>query len=299
MTAPLRVVSYGGGVQSTALLVLAARREIDFPVFLMANVGDDSEYPATLTYVREIAMPFAEEHGIELHLLDRHKKDGSTETLWGRMMRAESRALPIPMRGDNGAPMKRSCTVDFKVKVTGRWLKAHGATGGRRCLAHMREDGPLANAGIRADCEKCVQPNVATVGIGISVDEIHRANASRVEPHERIVYPLLDLNMRRGDCERLIADAGLPVPPKSSCFFCPFHRVETWRDLATDHPELFDRACTLEDTINARRETNGLDGKVWLTRYGIPLRDVTSDAQQRIPFDDDGSGSCDSGWCMT
>ena len=49
----LRVFSYGGGVQSTAALVLAAQGKIDFPTFLFANVGDDSEHPATLRYVRE------------------------------------------------------------------------------------------------------------------------------------------------------------------------------------------------------------------------------------------------------
>ena len=47
----LRVASYGGGVQSTAMLVLAAQRIIDFPLFLFANVGDDSEHPASLRYV--------------------------------------------------------------------------------------------------------------------------------------------------------------------------------------------------------------------------------------------------------
>ena len=47
----LRTVSYGGGVQSTALLVLAAQRQIDYSIFLFANVGDDSENPATLRYL--------------------------------------------------------------------------------------------------------------------------------------------------------------------------------------------------------------------------------------------------------
>jgi hypothetical protein len=41
----LRFFSYGGGVQSTAALVLAAQGKIDYPVFLFANVGDDSEHP--------------------------------------------------------------------------------------------------------------------------------------------------------------------------------------------------------------------------------------------------------------
>lgn len=41
----LRVFSFGGGVQSTAALVLAAQGEIDFTAFIFANVGADSEHP--------------------------------------------------------------------------------------------------------------------------------------------------------------------------------------------------------------------------------------------------------------
>lgn len=35
----MRLISLGGGVQSTALVVLAARGEIDFPIAIFANVG--------------------------------------------------------------------------------------------------------------------------------------------------------------------------------------------------------------------------------------------------------------------
>jgi hypothetical protein len=42
------VFSYGGGVQSTAGLVLAAAGRINFPNFVFANVGEDAEHPATL-----------------------------------------------------------------------------------------------------------------------------------------------------------------------------------------------------------------------------------------------------------
>jgi hypothetical protein len=241
----VRFVSYGGGVQSTALLVLAAQRKIDFPLFVMANVGDDSENPLTLDYVREHAAPYAAAHGIELVLLDRHRRDGTVETLWGRLTREGSRSLPIPVRMSNGAPGTRSCTADFKIKVTGKEAKRRGATAA----------------------------DPAVIGIGISVDEIHRANNRRCEPHERIVYPLLDLGLRRTDCMRVIREAGLPVPPKSSCFFCPFHRDSAWHDLRREQPEEFRKACELEDTLNARRDELGKD-HVYLTRHGRPLRDV-------------------------
>lgn len=226
MTA-LKVISYGGGVQSTAMLVLAAQGKLEIDAALFANVGDDSEHPATLEYVRNVAIPWAAEQGVAVHVLDRVKRDGTTETLWGRLTREGSRSLPIPVRMSNGAPGTRSCTADFKIKVIGKWLKQNGASADNR----------------------------ATVNIGISVDEIERANTRRVEAHEQIAYPLLDLGMRRVDCQRLIADAGLPVPPKSSCFFCPFHRPSVWMTMRAEEPELFDRSCQLEE--HAERTPGG------------------------------------------
>lgn len=311
---PLRVISYGGGVQSTALMVLAARRVIDFPTLLMANVGDDSEHPETLRYVREVAAPYAAEHGLSLHLLDRIKRDGTIETLWSRLMREGSRSLPIPVRMGNGKPGTRSCTADFKIGVTGKWLKERGAHGGRSCDEHTvpavcwEHQKQRAKRTCRfhpqADCERCTQANRATVAIGISQDEMARANRRRCDPHENVVYPLISigeetkLTMSRQDCVRLILDEGIPVPPKSSCFFCPFHRPSAWTELRRNHPDLFARSCELEETLNARRDMLGKDS-VWLTRFARPLRQAVGKPEPLLPIGDDPESQCDSGWCWT
>ncbi|WP_097972873.1 phosphoadenosine phosphosulfate reductase [Streptomyces sp. gb14] len=266
----MKVISYGGGVQSTALLVLAAQGEIDYPTFLFANVGDDSEHPATLAYIQEVAVPYATRAGIDLQQLKRVRRDGSSETLMQRLNRPDTRSIPIPVRMANGAPGRRSCTADFKIRVVGRWLREHGAT--------------------------AAEP--ATVGIGISLDEIHRANRRRCEPHEWIEYPLLDLRLRRTDCEHIIKEAGLPVPPKSSCFFCPFRTVGAWRQQRQNEPELFIKSVQLEETINERRAALGRD-TVYLSRYGRPLAEAITDPGKARGPDDTGDGNCDSGWCMT
>ena len=58
MTDKLTVISYGGGVQSTALVVLAATGRLGkVDAALFSNVGDDSEEPATLRYVRMVSDP--------------------------------------------------------------------------------------------------------------------------------------------------------------------------------------------------------------------------------------------------
>lgn len=265
----LTTLSYGGGVQSTALLVLTATGQLPpIDAALFCNVGDDSEHPATLAYVRDVAIPWATERGVTVHELQRVKRDKSIETLMGRLTREGSRSLPIPVRMSNGAPGNRLCTADFKIAVVGKWLKQHGA---------------------KAD-------NPAEVWIGISVDEIHRANNKRVEPYERPRYPLLDLGLDRSACMRVIANAGLPVPPKSSCFFCPFHRPQMWSEMRRDTPDLFEKSAQLEDLLNERRAVLGKD-PVYLTRFAMPLREAIGTAQDMLPGFGPDADTCDSGHC--
>src|SRR2546421_4325332 len=71
----LKVFSFGGGVQSTAALVLAAQGIIDYRVFLFCNVGEDSENPETLRYFSEYARPYAQAHGLYLQEIRRRLKN--------------------------------------------------------------------------------------------------------------------------------------------------------------------------------------------------------------------------------
>ncbi len=271
MPQEIRLFSYGGGVQSTAALVLAAQRRIDFPLFIFCNVGADSENPATLDYIETHAAPFAEEHAIELkevaRTFQRGPRKGEIETVYGRLTRPNSRSLPIPVRMSNGAPGNRACTVDFKIDQTERIAKALGAT---------------------AD-------NKAIVGIGISTDEIHRMTG-RDRPYERLRYPLIDLGLNRNDCMQIIRSAGLPVPPKSSCYFCPFHSIVEWQRMKHEQPDLFEKAADLEQMLNQRRAKLGKD-PVWLTRRAQPLKEAIGD-QLMIAFERDDEADCNSGYCM-
>lgn len=273
----LTTISYGGGVQSTALLVLSATGRLPkVDAALFANVGDDSEHPATLAYVRDVAIPWAAERGIPVHELRRTRKSGvEFDGLYGHIVNHDDPTTlrePIPIRGMNGAPLSRSCTRDWKVGTVGKWLKANGATA----------DDP------------------ATVWIGISTDEIQRVGNKKVMPYEQPTYPLIDLGLDRSACMGVIADAGLPVPPKSSCFFCPFHRPQTWAEMRRDEPELFTKSAHLEALLNDRRRALGKD-PVYLTRFNKPLAEAIPEAQDMLPIFDASpdTDTCDEGYCWT
>lgn len=274
-----RVFSSGGGQQSIAALVLSAQGKIDFPIHLWSNVGDDSEDPETLSYMEDHAKPFADAHGITLLELRRSYADGRPyRTIYEAEVDESRPWFNIPYRGADGNPLKRQCTDSWKIEVVGRWLKRNGAS----------KDRP------------------AIVGIGFSSDELDRIKtpAGFVDPRnpEQVkAYPLFDLGLTRDDCRRVVAEAGLPVPPKSSCFFCPFHSAGTWVELKRKRPVLFDRAVEMEQIANRKLVQRGRgDRPVFLTRYGRPVDELVEDLEnQGELFDYEGPEGCDTGYCWT
>ena len=257
----MKVFSFGGGVQSTAALVLAAQGKIDYKTFLFADTGD--EHPETYEYMENVHIPYAKANGLEIRVLKKTWKDGSQYSILEHIDRLKS-AIPIPVYLDSGKPWQRQCTVDWKIKTIGKELKKLGAT----------------------------KENPALVGMGISVDELQRAKPSSLE-WETLEFPLLDLLIRREDCRRIVQEAGLPPAPRSACFYCPYHSTEYWRDLREEQPALFERAIQLEDTLSERTQKK-FGTKVHLWRKGS-LRSL--DDQQR--FDWDEPDTCDSGHCFT
>lgn len=262
---PLRVFSWGGGVQSMAVLVLAAQGKVQYDQFLFSNVGEDSENPLTLQYFREVALPFAEAHGLTLLELHKIRRGLGHRTLYGELLKAE-RSVAIPVWMPGGGKGHRSCTYDFKISVIAKHTKRAG----------MRKWNP------------------ATVGIGFSLDEIHRIKDSEIA-HQVKEYPLIDLGLTRRDCEELIRAAGVPVPPKSSCWFCPYKKTEEWRALKRDQPELFRQAIALEEHLTNVRLNLGRD-EIFLSAKRIPLEEVVADSPQLPMFVEDDA--CDGGYCM-
>ncbi len=133
--------------------------------------------------------------------------------------------------------------------------------------------------------------------IGFAYDEIQRVNTTRWKDQE-VWYPLIDKKMRRTDCEKYIRDQGFPVPPKSGCFYCPFQRLEQWKNLRINHPDLWKRAVELE--------MNGLHyPEMTLSNFKKKGKFLTLEEVDRIlgkPLDDydvDPAEEECSGACMT
>lgn len=109
----------------------------------------------------------------------------------------------------------KSCSDKYKRRPFVKWLKT--------------QQWPLSNL---------------TVCIGFDADEPHRANrsAGSTDPYAKR-FPLIEWEMGRDECLDTIRAAGLPLPGKSACFFCPNSKP---REILSLPLSLLDRALTLE-----------------------------------------------------
>ncbi|NBW19758.1 MAG: phosphoadenosine phosphosulfate reductase [Caulobacteraceae bacterium] len=264
------IFSFGGGVQSHAVLALAAQGRVRYDAFVFANVGNDSENPDTLEYMNSVTKPFCERNSLTLIEV---QKSGAT--LRDAAMRPDRKSVLIPAYVEGGGMTPRSCTTDWKIRIIDRW------------------------------CKSQAWPHIV-VGLGISTDEWQRArdtawhDAYETEAGNRRPfgfwkareYPLLNLRINRTQAHRIITEAGLPTPPKSSCYFCPFKRPGEWVEMKHQDPELFAKAVELEDSLNSK----GLPHTYRLHPSRRELREAVADQLPLFPSDDD---RCDSGYCWT
>ena len=92
-------------------------------------------------------------------------------------------------------------------------------------------------------------------------------------------YPLMEWGWDRNRCIQEIQNAGLPLPGKSSCFFCPSMKRREIRTLYHQYPDLLARALAIEDRARPNLLTVRGLGRNYAWRDFIEA----DQAQQAIP----------------
>ena len=212
-----RYVSLGAGVESSALLVMAALGLRDCPSADLAIFADTQD-EASWTYQHFLIMSeWALNHGLQVLDVTR-----------GRLSDDAVIRVPAYVRNTDGdvAPLSQNCTRDYKLTPIRQATRAEMKRRGVKKAAAM---------------------------IGISLDEADRMRDSRFK-YLRHLYPLVDAGMRKHDCADLLREHGLPVPRKSACVFCPWRSDRGWRDLQVHDPAGWQRAIAYDDRLRAQRQ---------------------------------------------
>lgn len=271
---PIHLLSLGAGVQSSVMALMAARGEIK-PMPTAAIFADTQSEPRSvyewLDWL-ESQLPFPVirvSKGSLEHDETRIRRSSKTGKLY---LKGSIPAFVLSASG-NRSLLGRKCTSDYKIIPIQR--KVREITGVKR-----------AGKGVVA----------AVMWIGISLDEIQRAKPSRVD-YIQNRWPLLESRMSRAKCLEWMKQRELPQPPRSACFFCPFHSNSEWKRLKESEPLEFDRAVKFEKTIQtAAMQQEVLRGTPFLHRDCVPLSEVDLSErvspQQQFDWQDECEGMC-------
>ena len=286
-----RVLSFGAGVQSTAMLVAACRDELpniekpDVAIFADTQWEPD-EVMSHLEYMKT----WAGKHGIEVRTVTK----GSIRSLRGAGL------MPLHIKNEDGTKgfVSRQCTKEYKIEpVLKEVRRLLGYQPHQRWTHHIE------------------------TWIGISTDE-----ASRMKPSankwETIRWPLIEVGWNRQDCKRYVTDVLGREPVKSSCIGCPFHSPRYFAEMRKRRPEEFadvidfdrglrtiekisrDDLLTAKDRIEQGIGTDDdqrlvqtkslalLRGDPYLHPSLRPIEDAYDDTDQMELFDNECSGYC-------
>lgn len=247
----IHVLSYGGGTQSTALLLMALKGEINGVIPDYIVFSDTGWEPKSIyQWIEKVNNHIKERYGKEIIMTN----NGSIrEDVLRKVEEGGGRFANMPFfvknRGTGKVGMvMRYCTSDYKIVPVNRKIRE---LLGYKPRQRVKE--------------------VVHLWKGISTDEIQRVKPSR-NKWQIMEHPLIDIvDLDRTACIEYVENEGLGTPEKSSCIGCPFHNREVWLDMKLNDKESWEDAVYVDKQI---RNLPGMKGEVFLHRSGLPLDEV-------------------------
>lgn len=251
-------VAYGGGLNSTGVLVGMKENGIAPHVILFADTG--GERPELYRYVQTVSEWCVANGFPAITTVQRVDRHGDPLTLEADCLRRS--ALPALAYGF------KTCSQKFKAqpqeKFINNWEPAiQEWKAGRRVIKV----------------------------IGYDYGEMRRVKFTE-DAKFVFWYPLIEWKWDRAACAAAIQRAGLPPAAKSSCFFCPANTVPELIQLQSDHPDLMRRALEMEanaDLVTVR----GLGRRFnWAVKL-VQIAEATARSEELPPSDPQMEIPCD------
>lgn len=249
------VGSYGAGINSTAMLVGMVSRGEHLDCVVFSDTG--GEKPETYEFLRTFSKWLLKNAGVPVTRVQRQNRYGTTITLESELHR--TRDLPSIVFGG------KTCSDKFKIQPFQKFMNHYEPA-----------------LGAWASGEKVTKLVGYHRGEQYRVDNATKPATSDVMARERAKYalrfPLVEWGWDHEECVAAIEGAGLPVPPKSACFFCPSSKKPEIVQLRRKHPDLYERAIAIEDRAAPNlRSAKGLGRRFSWKEVDVPGLDTPID----------------------
>ena len=209
----VHISCYGGGTNSTALLIEKVRLKEPIDIILFANTGGEKSH--TYTYIDLFSSWLVERGYPAIEIVNAVNREGEFITLEQDCLTRH--ALPSIAYGF------KTCSLRWKLAPQEKFLNHHTL-----CKAEWEAGRPVIKH------------------VGFDWGESHRVKDYDEDKKFTTVYDLVDWRWNRRRCVDEIIKAGLPLPGKSSCFFCSSMKQAEIYDLRDNYPDLLERALAIE-----------------------------------------------------
>jgi hypothetical protein len=245
----IHVLSYGGGTQSSALLLMALKGEINGVIpdyIIFSDTGWEPKH--VYDWIEKMNNYIKKEFGKEI--LFTSKGNIRTDIIENAETGKRYASIPFFTLDKNGkvGMVRRQCTGEYKINPVKKKIRS------------------LLGYEPRQRVKEIVH-----VWKGISTDEIQRVKPI-ADKWQEAEHPLIDVaGMDRSACIRYVENEGLGTPAKSSCIGCPFHDAKAWKDMKMNDPESWNDAVEVDRKI---RKLPRFENNAFLHRSCIPLEEV-------------------------
>jgi len=243
----IRILSLGGGVQSTTLALLAELGQAprpDYAIFADTGWEPAAVYKHVDWLSTRLSFPVL-----------RVSAGNIRDDIVAKSQHAHGRypSLPWFMLDADGRPTigRRQCTTHYKVEPI------------------LRECRRLLGCGPHSR----IPAGSVEMLIGISTDEAHRMRPARVQ-YVRNRWPLIEMGMSRHDCLRWLEKHQFPRPPKSACIGCPFRSDASWREMRDNAADEWKDAVAVDHMIRHAGAKRGIRSQQFMHRSLRPLDQV-------------------------
>lgn len=279
-------MSFGGGVQSTAIAMLSLNKDPRLlevsdgrvpEMYIFADTGDERRI--TYQHVWEMSERFEKAN---IAFLVFHRPQSLSEHIIERALTGKSGGNTLPFwieaRDGSSAPVRRGCTSHYKIELLDQNAKKYWNVRRKRGVKGGYLEEPVQQ------------------WLGISYDEMQRMKISQVQ-WRNFFYPLIEMRWTRSHCLEYLQGLGVRSV-RSSCVYCPFHNPKEWGHIKNDKHAWevvlkVDQA--LEIGFKEHKRVGGLKTRPYLHKKRIPIDQVDFEEKQLDlfgGFDNECFGVC-------
>lgn len=274
----MKIISLGLGVQSTAMYYMSSNGELprcDYAIF--ADLGREKK--KTIQYLKFLKNWQKENNGIPIIVIRKKNlyKDllNSTNSTGQRFS-----SIPAFTRNEDGSigMLRRQCTNEYKIEQVDK--------------------------AIREILEvKVILRQKIEVWKGISLEEIERLSIPETKWKIHF-YPFCGYKVAKSGAEKIntlkqtrndllnwYEFHNLPIPPKSSCVFCPYQSDAAWYDMKVNEPSDFKAAIRVDRAIRDSTK-RGILSRAFLHDSCKPLEEIEFSAGLPDLWHGECSGNC-------